>query len=86
MKRWEALPGLLGGGPGGDVHTFPPHSPPPAEGGHGLEWLKVVPRHLTGLVRLLPSQLVWPRARPLRGPQAGLGRGRRMGPGHARDR
>lgn len=32
-----------------------------------------MPLHLTVLVRLLPSQLVWPRARLLRGLQAGAG-------------
>lgn len=79
MKRWG-----LWGGPGGDVHTFSSTRPPLAKGGHGLEWLKVTPLHLTGLVRLLPSQLVWPRARLLRGPQAGLGRGRRRAPEHTR--
>lgn len=65
----EEVGGLLWAVGGGGALAFPP---PLAEGCHGLQWLKVTPRHLTGLVRLLPSQLVGPGARLLRGPQAGL--------------
>lgn len=37
-------------GAGGNVRTSSSTGPPQAEGGHGLEWLKVTPLHLTGLV------------------------------------